>query len=224
MTCPLTSCGDEALDPIGSASISACGELDSERYATLDDLAAHPKGCIVTGFEELARGVLGAVSDKIDDFYGRSVAPCLGARCFGARGGRVDVAPLLRLDTLEMRPCGCNPCDAPWTEVDLCDVVVGRNSAVDLPPWHYIERCGGWSFAGQSVRVTGVWGDAWPLAAGIKTCAIVVTTKLWQAMKSNGEIIANPADGTTRIQVPDFTLDELSLLPRRLVRYQAVAA
>jgi len=222
MTCPLTSCGAEALDPIGDADVSACGVPGAERYATLEELAAHPKGCQFAGFEDLAESILGAVSDKIDDFYGRSVAPCLGARCFAARGRVVRIDPLLRLDTIETRPCGCDPCADAWTEMDLCGVVVaGRD---DLPPWHAIERCGGATFAGQSVRVTGVWGDVWPIAPGIKAAAIVVTAKLWQSIRSNQEVIANPADGTTRILVPDFTMAEMSLLPRRLVRYVGVAA
>lgn len=222
MTCPLTTCGFEAPDPIGADAVTACGSLDSERYATLDDLARHPKGCHFEGFEDLVADILGAVSGKIDDHYGRSVAPCEGVRCYPSVGGRVPIAPLLRLDAIETRPSGCDPCSEAWTELDLCDVVVG--SRTDLPPWHYIERCGGASFAGLGVRVTGVWGDAWPVHPGIKTAAIVVTAKLWQSIKSNQEIIANPADGTTRIQVPDFTMDELSLLPRSLVRYRAEAA
>ena len=202
--------------------MSACGSLDSERYVTMDELSRHPKGCQFTGFEELMSALLGAVSSKVDDHYGRSVAPCLGARCYRAVGGCVPIAPLLRLDTVETRACGCDPCNDAWTTLDLCDVVVDSRSG--YLPWHRIERCGGATFSGLSARVTGVWGDAWPLHPGIKAAVIQVTTKLWQSMKANGEIIANPADGTTRIQVPDFTLAELSLLPRSLVRYRAEAA
>lgn len=227
MTCPLTSCGLPAPDPIALADLGepgACGSApDPERFATLDELAAHPKGCQFTGYEDLARALLGAVSDKIDGVYGYAVAPCVGARCYEpGKGGRVAIDPLLRLDTVETRPCGCDPCLDTWTEVDLCDVVVG--SAADTPPWRWIAPCSAGTFAGRSVRVTGAWGTAWPLHSGIRTAAIVVTAKLWQAMRQNNEIIANPADGSTRFLVPDFTMDELSLLPSQPRRYRACAA
>lgn len=220
---PLSSCGLEAHDPIGDAAVTACsGVSATERYATLVELATHPKGCAFVGHEALVEELLGAVSAKIDDYYGRSVAPCLGTRCFTALRRRLDVDALLRVDTVETRPCGCSPCDGEWTELDLDRVVVG--SASDLPPWRWMEDCDARICRGAGVRITGVWGDAWPVHPGLKTVAIQVTAKLWQSMKSNGEVIANPADGTTSILVPDFTLAELALLPRGPVRYRASAA
>lgn len=223
----LTSCGLTAPDPIAIADLgepSACisAASDPERYATLAELAAHPKGCQFTGYEDYVSGLLAAVSSKIDDVYGRSLAVCVGARCFAAGGRRVAIDPLLRLDTIEVRACGCTPCDGTWTEIDLGDVVVGSNT--DLPPWRWIEDCRGRACLSGGVRVTGAWGDAWPVHPGIKAVAITVTAKLWQSVKQNNEIIANPADGSTRFLVPDFTLNELALLPRSLVRYSGRAA
>lgn len=217
-------CGGDAFDPIGDDDVLACTEVASasERYVTLAELEAHPKGCQTGDFTDLATSIIGAVSDKVDEFYGHSVAPCLGTRCFKAKSSRIQIDALLRADAVETRPCGCNACDQPWTSIDIDRIVVG--AAADLPPWKWLEDCDGIICRGDGVRITGVWGDRWPIMDGIKTAVIVVAAKVFQATRQNNEIVANALDGSTRFYVPDFTLNELSLLPRKPIRYRATAA
>lgn len=229
MTCtvPKTGCGFDAPDPLvglGSPP-AACGSaVDPERFVTLAELAAHPKGCRITGFETLATWILGSVSAAVDDFYGRPMAPCSGARCFQAAGCEgVDIDPALRVDLVDVGSCGCSGAPAEWTEVDLCDVVVWSDS--DLPPYRHVTGCGLCRTCGHSqVRVTGVWGDAWPIHPAIRAAVITVAAKLFLVSKESAKIIQNREDGSTSYNIPDFSMGELTaLLPRSLVRYRGGA-
>ena len=229
MTCtaPKTGCGFDAPDPIAGigADPAACGSVvDPERFVTLAELSAHPKGCRIVGAETLATWILGAVSAAVDDHYGRPMAPCTGARCFRAAGCEVvDIDPALRVDAVEVGSCGCGGAEASWTAVDLCDVVVWSDS--DLPPYRRITLCGLCQACGRSqVRVTGVWGDAWPIHPAIRAAVITVAAKLFLVSKESAKIIRNQEDGSTSYNIPDFSMGELTaLLPRSLVRYHGRA-
>lgn len=222
-TAPKTGCGFEAPDPlVGTGGPpAACGAaVDPERFVTLAELAGHPKGCRIAGHELLASWILGAVSAAVDDHYGRQMAPCQGARCFTASGcDGVAIDPALRVDSVEVGSCGCGGAVATWTEVDLCEVVVWSDS--DLPPYSRLSSCSLCAACGRSqVRVTGVWGDAWPIHPAIRAAVITVAAKLFLVSKESAKIIRNQEDGSTSYNIPDFSMSELTaLLPRSLVRY-----
>lgn len=228
MTCtaPRTGCGFEAPDPLDGVETSpgACSDpVNPERYITLQELASHPKGCQVTGHEDLARFILDSVSSAVDDHYGRSIAPCIGARCFGACGcDGIDIDLALRVDEVEVGSCACGAADQTWTAVDLCDVVVWSPS--DNPPYRRLTGLGLCGCGSSQVRVTGVWGDVWPIRPAIKAAVITVAAKLLLVSKESGKIVANQEDGATSYMIPDFSMKELvGLLPRSLVRYYGAA-
>lgn len=226
-TAPKTGCGFDAPNPFEGlgAPVDACGAaIDPERFVTLADLAAHPKGCRVTGYEPLASWILGAVSAAVDDHYGRQMAPCSGARCFQAAGCEgVAVDPALRVDKVEVGTCGCAGSTSVWTELDLCDVVVWSDS--DLPPYKRITCSGLCSACSRSqVRVTGIWGDAWPIHPAIRAAVVTVAAKLFLVSKESAKIVRSQEDGSTSYNIPDFSMSELAaLLPRSLVRYSGAA-
>lgn len=231
MTCstPYTNLGALAPDPFsgeGAPAVpGACGTRENaERFVTLAELSAHPRGCKIAGHEDLALWALGAVSDRVDEFYGEPQGPCLGVRGFRSRScDHLDISPVLRVDMVELGPCGCGQ-EQVWTEVDLCDVVV--HSSTGLPPYRRLTNCGLCSACGNSqVRVTGVWGLAWPIATSIKLAVITVAVKLYQSSKESGKVLVNNLDGTSTYNVPDFSMAELSgLLSRKGARYIGIAA
>lgn len=229
MTCaaPYTNLGILAPDPftgVGAPAVpGACGSAEnSERFVTVAEMAAHPRGCKIQGYEDMARWALGAVSDRVDEFYGEPQGPCLGVRGFRSRDcGHLDISPALRIDMVEVGPCGCGQ-DQTWTELDLCDVVV--HSMSGLPPYRRLTNCSLCTACGNSqVRITGVWGKAWPVADSIKMAVVTVATKLFQSSKESGKVLVNNLDGTTSYNVPDFSMAELTgLLSRKGARYVGV--
>jgi hypothetical protein len=221
VTCPVTSCGFDAPDPIGEEEILACPSGRS--LITLEELAGHPNGCrIAAGSEDLAEGIIDLVSSKIADYYGvPNIAPCLGARCFEVDScGNVRIDPMLRVDEVELSSgCGCTgDCDRVYSSVELCDVVVA--GVYDLPPWTGLKICKG-AVCGDSVRVTGVYGHIWPIPPAIKAVAVMAVAKIYKSTTKSGDVITNREDGSLRFDVTEASIGkELALLPNGLFSYQ----
>lgn len=224
MTCPLTTCGMEASDPIGEEVIAACP--DGGGLVTPEELAGHPNGCAINaGSEDLAEGIIQVVSAKIADYYGvPSIAPCLGTRCFDIGPcGVIRIDPMLRVDEVEITSdCNCDgDCDRVYSTVDLCDVVV--TGAYDLPPWTSLKVCRG-AICGGSARITGVFGQMWPIPPLIKAVCILAVAKVYKAAMKSEDIITNREDGSISFDATKLDIArELALLPAGLFRYQWVA-
>lgn len=221
-----TEYGMTAIDPT-AGTIDACPETvvtcEPQPIITTTELARHPRGCSVSTPAQvaMAEAIIMAVTAKIEDFYGYSLTPCCGVRVFRLNCHRARIDPILRVDKVEIGGCDCSVCNPTYTEVDLCDVVVGSED--QMAPWDRLRLCEDAGCGGSLLRVSGVWGAQYPIHPGIKAVAIQVTAKLLQSYMSGYEIIANNEDGSTRYSVPDFSLDELSLLPRHLRRYEGMA-
>lgn len=223
MTCPKTTCGFDAPDPIGDEEILACP--NGGALITPDELVIHPNGCsISSGHADFVQGLIEAVSSRIADYYGvPTIAPCLGVRCFPVDScGNVRIDPMLRVDEVEIAGgCTCGePCDRVYTAVDLCDLVVDGD--LDLPPWTGMRLCGTLALCGRgSARVTGVFGQMWPIPPAIKAIAIMAVARLYRAATKSGDVITNREDGSLKFDVTDLAISkELSLLPTGLFSYQ----
>lgn len=223
MTCPKTTCGFDAPDPIGDEEILACP--NGGALITPDELVIHPNGCsISSGHTDFVQGLIEAVSGRIADVYGvPGIAPCLGVRCFDVEPcGTIGIDPMLRVDSVEIAPgCSCSEtCDRVYTEVDLCDLVVSGD--LDLAPWTGMRLCSTSALCGHgSARVTGVFGQMWPIPPAIKAIAIMAVARLYRSATKGGDVITNREDGSLKFDVTDLVISkELALLPTGLFSYR----
>lgn len=223
MTCPKTTCGFDASDPIGDEEILACP--NGGALITPDELVIHPNGCSISaGHADFVQGLIEAVSGKIADVYGvPTIAPCLGERCFPVDScGVIRIDPMLRVDSVEIASgCNCHEtCDRTYTEIDLCDLVVSGD--MDLPPWTGMRLCGTHALCGHgSARVTGVFGQVWPIPPALKGIAIMAVARLYRSATKGGDVITNREDGSLKFDVTDLVISkELALLPTGLFSYR----
>ena len=223
MTCPKTTCGFDAPDPIGDEEILACP--NGGALITPDELVVHSGGCtFATAHADFVQGLIETVSSKIADVYGvPTIAPCLGTRCFDVLPcGTIRIDPMLRVDSVELAAgCGCyDDCDRTYTEVDLCDLVVSGD--MDLAPWTGMRLCRTHPLCGRgSARVTGVFGQIWPIPPALKAIVIMAVARLYRAATKSGDVITNREDGSLKFDVTDLVISkELALLPTGLFSYR----
>ena len=223
MTCPKTTCGFGAADPIGDEEILACP--NGGALITPDELVIHPNGCsISSGHADFVQGLIEAVAGKIADAYGvPTIAPCLGVRCFPVDScGVIRIDPMLRVDSVEIASdCNCHEsCDRTYAGIDLCDLVVSGD--MDLPPWTGMRLCSTHALCGYgAARVTGVFGQLWPIPPAIKAIAIMAVARLYRAATKGGDVITNREDGSLKFDVTDLVISkELALLPTGLFSYR----
>ena len=223
--CARTECGGLATDPFkpDEYPVELAARCAPLPYASEDDLTCHPEWCDLGGCEALIEGALAIITEKIDEHLGTSFAPVYGTKCYEVHGIEVQIDPILRVDKVEIGSSACSKCDIAWQEESLCNVVVGSNA--QCPPWERLSLCNGCSMCpGSKVRVTGVWGVGWPVPPAIKGVAISLAIKLIKAMRGDTVTIANNEDGTFDFSESNFSLaTELSLLPRRYIRYRMTA-
>lgn len=220
---PMTAIGLVAESPFGQLDGAACGYGVECRIPIVSagELATHPKAsCAIEGAsaEFVAWSTL-AVADKIAQRYGmETISPCWSVRAFRAGGCDTPIDGLLRLDKVEIADsCGCHRCDAVWRELQLCDLVVGPKHEA---PWRTIGSCQAGAWCGGTLRITGIWSELWPIPAGVKLATILLTAKTVENAKSEGKVISNRETGEINVDVPEFDLAELALLPSFPFRYR----
>lgn len=220
---PMTAYGLRAESPFASVDAAACGYgVDCTLPLVTDgDLATHPKAsCAVQDADPaFVAAVVSAVADKIADRYGLdALAPCYGPRVFDIHCDTVMIDGLLRLDRVEVADsCGCHRCDAEWRALDVCDLMVGPHHD---PPWTELRSCTPGAWCGGRLRVWGIWGDIWPIPAGVKLATILLVAKTIENARAKGAVVSNRETGETQIDVPEFDFAELAMLPHSVFRYR----
>ena len=200
---PLTVCGTEAATPAG---LEVGTEIDV--VPTAGDLRAHPRGCKVTAAQEdFADGLLAAAWREAGKQLGMRLTPVLETRCYEAgECGVVRVPGLLRMDAAAV---GDDACAGDFADVELEELMLGPQATA---PWRTVCGCSGSSLYRKSLRVTGLWGDLWPIPPEVPTVVVMAAAKALESMKNSGQVISNNEIGETRFFVPDFGFEEMTLL------------
>lgn len=226
-TCPacadfMTDCGEPQPDMFGAFpckdAIPLCGT--STPLVSLEDFICSPGNCYKKGCDDQILGIILAVSEKINDYYGERVDPCYGTRCFQVHRCKVEIDSAIRVERVEISKCSCDECIMDWTPLNPCDVVLVSKDNGGLPPYTSLKLCNCCACPGTMVRVTGVWGLFWPIPQSIRAVIAGVTNKVYKAMTEGNRVISNLSDGVTTFVGASFSLDEFSLLPRRPLRYR----
>ncbi len=220
-----TACGLPAVDPFeGEAAPAACGPDAGwgTPLITIHDMAKHPNFTCDPGpgADPLVDQFIVVLSDMIRNRYGDDLGVCLDTRCFPLRGCRADIKPAIRVDTVELGSCQCGSCAIDFTEVPIEEVLV--DSPTGDYPWTSLKLCSGCSCGAGTVRVTGVWGNNYPLPRSITGLMVVATVSAVDAIRLGRTIISTSEDGTTTIE-GSIQTKVLKMLPNNLRRIRGRA-